>query len=169
MSESRRFQIVLPAALAERLEGLAVVAGERPSTFAAQLVRVGIDRAVAGEVEAPPTRQESAPADRAPWLEPWGGDADWRAEMWAQIVALHGRYPTVLGQIKDRWWQEEQHVELLCALALWRARIDESGVDLREEFAFHAQLLSYAAILREQGAGAERAWRPGAAPPTWHI
>jgi hypothetical protein len=31
--------------------------------------------------------------ERPRWLEPYGGDAEWRQQMWGAIVALHGRYP----------------------------------------------------------------------------
>jgi hypothetical protein len=105
--------------------------------------------------------------ERACWLEPWGGDADWRAEMWGQIVALHGRYPRTLAYLKDEWWTEEQHTETLCALAVWRSELDDAGVDPREELAFHAQLADYAQTLRQEGGGVTKAWKPGAPPDEW--
>ncbi len=44
--------------------------------------------------------------------------------MWGGIVALHGRYPTSLAELKDGWWKSEAHVETLCALVVWRQWID---------------------------------------------
>lgn len=106
-------------------------------------------------------------SERAPWLEPYGGDPSWRAEMWGQVVALHGRYPRVLGALKDKWWTDESHTETLCALAVWRAELDDAGVDPREELAFQAQLADYAQTLRGEGGGVTKAWSPGAPPTRW--
>jgi hypothetical protein len=49
-------------------------------------------------------RQEPA---RPPWLEPYAGDSEWRSWMWGGIVALHGRYPTALAELKDGWWNSK--------------------------------------------------------------
>jgi len=114
-----------------------------------------------------PVAVASKSSQRARWLEPWGGDARWRADMWGQVVALHGRYPRVLSAVKDKWWKDELHTELLCALAVWRAELDDAGVDTREEFHFHAQLADYAHTLRQEGGGVTKAWKPGAPPPEW--
>jgi hypothetical protein len=116
----------------------------------------------------PPTpRIVGARDQRAPWLEPYGGDRRWSLEMWGAIVALHGRYPGQLEALKDQWWIDEAHVEYLCALAQWRAEIDDGGEDPREELAFHAQLGAYAQTLRQQAGGVARAWKPGAPPAAW--
>lgn len=172
MSASRKYQVVLPAPVAAQLEQLAHAAGERSSTLAGQLVRNGValaakDDKVPQLERAPVIIRDLAMDGRAPWLEPWGGDADWRADMWGQIVALHGRYPRALAPLKHGWWSEEQYLEALCALALWRAQIDDSGVDPREELAFHAQLVDYSALLRKEGGGVTQAWKPGAPPEGW--
>jgi hypothetical protein len=87
--------------------------------------------------------------------------------MWGQIVALHGRYPRILAYLKDEWWNEEAHVETLCALAVWRSELDDGGVDPREELAFHTQLTDYAEALRHEGGGVTKAWKPGAPPEGW--
>jgi hypothetical protein len=71
---------------------------------------------------------------RARWLEPYGGDEQWRREMWGAIVALHGRYPVQLEALKDRWWTDEFTTETLCALAVWRAELDDTGHDPRDEY-----------------------------------
>jgi len=38
--------------------------------------------------------------------------------MWGSIVALYGRYPHALAHLKDGWWEDAAHVEVLCALGL---------------------------------------------------
>ena len=88
--------------------------------------------------------------------------------MWTQIVAqLHGRYPRQLAHLKHGWWENESHTETLCALACWRAQLDEEGEDPREELAFQAQLADYAQILRAEGGGVSKAWQPSAPPKDW--
>lgn len=61
----------------------------------------------------------------------------------------------------------EKVTETLCALAVWRATIDEMGRDPREELAFQHQLSDYAHTLRQQGAGAAQTWKPGPPPEDW--
>jgi hypothetical protein len=87
--------------------------------------------------------------------------------MWGAIVALHGRYPRQLGTLKDEWWTDEAHTETLCALAIWRAEIDDSGQDPREELAFQAQIADYSNTLRQEGGGVTKAWKPGAPAEEW--
>ena len=65
------------------------------------------------------------------------------------------------------WWTDESQTETLCALAVWRADIDDAGQDPREELAFHHQLDAYAQKLRQQGGGVERTWQPGPPPAEW--
>jgi hypothetical protein len=168
---SRKYQVVLPDPVATQLDELAAAAGEPPSTLAGQILRHGIDQA-AKEGKVRPLRQAPAviaskSGERARWLEPWGGDASWRANMWAQIVALHGRYPQALAQLKGKWWNNEAHTETLSALAIWRAELDDTGIDPREELAFHTQLVDYAHALRQEGGGTTKAWQPGAPPADW--
>lgn len=83
------------------------------------------------------------------------------------IVALHGRYPVQLGTLKDKWWTDESTTETLCALAVWRAELDDTGQDPRDELAFQNQLADYSQVLRQQGGGVTKAWKPGATPPEW--
>jgi len=128
---SHRLQVVLPDAVATQLRELAAGAGEPPSTVAGQLVRNGISEAAEGgkvrSLRLAPVPARHADDRRARWLEPYGGDRNWRQEMWGAIVALHGRYPRHLENLKDRWWTDEAHTETLCALAVWRAEIDDKG------------------------------------------
>jgi len=154
---SHKIQIVLPDPTATQLAELAAAAGEPPSTLAAQLVRHGVDQAANdGKVRRPrqaPLIVGAKSGERARWLEPWGGDATWRTQMWAEIVALHGRYPIALGHLNDEWWTDDAHTEMLCALAVWRSELDDVGVDPREELYFHGQLIAYSERLRQEGGG----------------
>jgi hypothetical protein len=168
---SHKVQVVIPDPVAAQLRELAAGVGEPPSTLAGQMVRGGVAEAArTGKVR----QLKSAPSlavhprdGRARWLEPYGGDRGWRLEMWGAIVALHGRYPRYLEALKDGWWLEEAHVEVLCALATWRGDIDDGGEDPREELGFQSQLADYSRSLREQGGGVASAWRPGPPPADW--
>ncbi len=168
---SHRLQIVLPDPVALQLTELASNADTPPSTLAAQFVQNGVAQAAKdGKVRplrpAPPLTGRAG-SERAPWLEPYGGDPDWSQEMWGAIVALHGRYPTHLQTLKDKWWTNESQTETLCALAIWRAELDDTGQDPREELAFQNQLADYAQILRQQAGSVTKAWKPGAPPSDW--
>ena len=85
----------------------------------------------------------------------------------APIVALRGRYPEQLEALKDKWWTDESTVETLGALAVWRAELDETRQDPRDELAFQTQLNDYSQLLRQKGGGVTKAWKPGAPPPEW--
>jgi hypothetical protein len=89
--------------------------------------------------------------------------------MWGAIVALHGRYPRALSVLKDEWWNDDSHIETLCALAVWRAEIDDTGQDPREELAFQTQLADYSHTLRQEGGGVTKAWKPGVPPAEWYT
>jgi hypothetical protein len=164
-------KIVLPEPVAAQLAELAASADEAAATLAARMVRNGVVLA-AKDGKVRPLR--SAPmlvsrrgGERAPWLEPYGGEPEWRSQMWGAIVALHGRYPRALAALKDEWWSDESHTETLCALAVWRAEIDDTGQDPREELAFQAQLADHSHTLRQEGGGVTKAWKPGAPPNEW--
>lgn len=168
---SRRVQLVLPDPVATQLHELAAGAQEATATVAAQMLRGALAEAAAqGRVRplrlAPPPRPPTR-ASRARWLEPYGGDHDWSVDMWGAIVELHGRYPRQLEAVQEGWWLDEAHTETLCALAVWRAEIDDAGDDPREELSFQTHLAHYAAVLRAQGGGVDAAWVPGAAPEHW--
>lgn len=167
---SRRLQIVVPDPVAAQLQELANAAGEPIATVAARIVRDGVALADAGDKTQLP--RPSAPtageiAQRPPWLEPYGGDPVWWREMWGSVVALHGRYARHLEHLKDGWWEDEATAEIVCALAVWRAEIDQHGRDPREELAFHHQLADIADKLRQQGGGVGTRWTPGAPPERW--
>ena len=171
-------KITLPESLAVQLDEMAANTGEPAARLAGHMVRQGIaEAASSGHVRVP--RVNAAPAilqrqpeaedfdQRAPWLEPYGGSHEWRGLMWGAIVALHGRYPTALAWLKEGWWENEVHVETLCALAVWRQAIDDYGRDPREELAFQHQLTDYGHTLRHEGGGITHAWTPGPPPSEW--
>jgi hypothetical protein len=168
---SHRLQIVLPDPVVTQLRELSAGAQEPPSTVAAQLVRDGLMRAADGgmvrSMRPPRPALARASAERASWLEPYGGDSTWREYMWGAIVALHGRYPSQLEALNDLWWTSDAHTETLCALAVWRAEIDDTGEDPREELSFQSHLSAFAHALRQEGGGVTKAWRPGAPPDEW--
>jgi hypothetical protein len=167
---SKRVQLVLADPVSAQLHELADAAGEPVATLAARMVRDGVARGVRdGKVKAAaaPPHTAAATDRRPPWLESYGGDEQWRREMWGSVVALHGRYPRHLEYLKDGWWEDEATAETLRALAVWRAEIDQHGRDPREELAFHHQLADTAHTLRQQGGGVERTWKPGAPPGDW--
>jgi hypothetical protein len=164
---SKRLQIMLPDPLATQLRELAAGAGEPLATVAGQMVRDGVALAAkSGRVRARrPARTVAGKAGGRPrWLQPYGGDPAWRQEMWGAIVALHGRYPRQLENLKDGWWTDDSQTETLRALAVWRAEIDDAGQDPREELAFQHQLDHYAHALRQQGGSITKTWTPGAPP-----
>jgi len=167
---SQRIGIVLPDPVAHQLRELATGTGEPLATLAGQIVRDGVALAAKdGKVRAlraSPTVLAEA-AGRPRWLEPYGGDRTWRQEMWGAIVALHGRYPRHLQDLKDGWWTDEAHTETLCALATWRAELDDTGQDPRDELAFHTHLSDHRTTLRQEGGGITKAWQPGAPPQGW--
>ena len=138
---SHRLQIVLPDPIHEQLLELAGGARQPPATLAGQMVRAAIGHAAeSGHIRAvkhTPVLARRSGSGRARWLEPYGGDADWRALMWGSILTLHARYPRRLKNLKDGWWDDEVHLEILCALATWRNELDDDGEDPREELAFH--------------------------------
>jgi hypothetical protein len=169
---SRKYQVTMPGPVAEQLERLAAATDQPPTTLAGQFVRNEVARAVAdGSVrplrELPLTTGASTNGARARWLEPYGGDAHWRADMWGQIVALHGRYPRALAWLQEGWWTDPELLEPLCALAVWRGEIDDTGVDSREELAFSLQLRELSQVLRQAGGGVTNAWKPDALPDEW--
>ncbi len=91
----------------------------------------------------------------------------WRGRCGARSSRCTAATPATSRHLKDGWWTDEAQTETLCALAVWRAEIDDHGRDPREELAFHHQLADYAHTLRQQGGGVDDTWHPGAPPPDW--
>jgi hypothetical protein len=169
---SHKLQIILPDPVALQLRELAAGADTPPSTLAAQIVRNGVALAAKDGKVRPlrpaPVLVGGNGSERAPWLEPYGGDDEWRQHMWGAIVALHGRYPIQLQSLQDGWWTDDSQTETLCALTVWRTELDDAGQDPREELAFQNQLADYSQTLQRQGGGVTKAWTPGPPPPEWH-
>jgi len=167
---SQRLQIVVPDPVMTQLQELASGAGEPVATLAARMVRDALTlTGTHGNTIAPKAAPSghSEAGTRPPWLEPYGGNPAWRREMWGAIVALHARYARQLQHLKHGWWTDESQTETLGALTVWRAEIDEMGRDPREELAFHHQLTDFAHMLRQQGGGVAKTWKPGAPPEEW--
>jgi hypothetical protein len=88
---SRRVQIVLPDPVADQLYELAGGADTPSSTLAAPMVRNGVAEAAKDgkvrPVKPAPVVVAHRANERAPWLEPYGGDRAWRRETWGAVVA----------------------------------------------------------------------------------
>jgi hypothetical protein len=170
---SRRLKITLPESIVGQLEDLAASTREPVARVGAQLIRQALSGPSGSAT--PPTKRTALldpPGtgldERAPWLEPYGGDRQWRVEMWGSVVALHGRYPYALEALQEGWWESYALTEMLCALALWRQWIDDSGRDPREELQFHIHLAEFTHVLRQEGGGGvTNQWTPGAPPRGW--
>jgi hypothetical protein len=164
---SSRIKITLSDEIAARLDEMAAASGEPVARVAGQMVRDGL-----AKLTAAASGRESAPLDelsmtRPPWLEPYGGDREWRQFTWGSIIALHGRYPGELKGLKEGWWDDDSLVETLCAFAQWRLTLDDAGRDPREELDFQFSLIEFGRRLREAGGGVAKEWKPGPAPVGW--
>jgi predicted transcriptional regulator len=173
---SYRMKITLPDAIASQLDELARTTGEPLARLAGQMVRDALaDVAGAAHVRRSPRRGALVPADdvaadpdaRALWLEPYGGDSEWRQHMWAKSWHCMGRYPTELHSLKRGWWESEPHVETLCARAVWRRWIDDACRDPREELNFQLHLADFGRKLAKEGGGVALVWAPGPPPDRW--
>src|SRR5258708_36647358 len=166
---SHRMTITLTDSTLAELRSAAKDRGEPMARLATRLVSTGLSgsnreqeppRVRAGDAERPDLGADR----RAPWLEPFEGEQEWRRDMWGAIVALHGRYPRDLGHLKAGWWEHTAHVEMLCALVVWRDWIDQAD-DPRDELLFHAPPEDSTPAPRH-GAGARGApCQPGRRPP----
>jgi hypothetical protein len=159
---SSRIKITLPEQVAEQLDELAAAEGEPVARVTARLVRERLSRPAGGD----PRVSFENPA-RPSWLEPYGGDRQWRRRMWGAIVALHGRYPDELRGLQQGWWNDTAQVETLCALVAWRDSLDDTGSDPREELDFQLNIAEFGRRLSQQGGGVTKAWTPGAPPDEW--
>ena len=169
---SYRIKITLPNPIADQLDTIAEQRAEPASRVAAKMIEAELQRQDEprqdrGSSSAQRPRTAPDPDRRPPWLEPYGGDSEWRAHMWGSIVALHGRYPHELAYLKEGWWNDNAHLETLCALVVWRDWIDDAADDPRHELAFQAQIEDYGRALRQEGGGISSTWKPGAPPYDW--
>ncbi len=110
-----------------------------------------------------PTSPPRATSAGAPWIAP-DHDPVWHQNTWGAIVALHERYPRALAKLEHDWYEHPERVETLAALATWRANIDSSAEDPREELAFHNALQQLACLL-DQTPGLGRPFKAGTTMP----
>jgi hypothetical protein len=95
---------------------------------------------------------DSRRSERPPWLEPYGGDPNWRRQMWGEIVALCGRYPAQLRGLQNGWWNDAAHFEHVCALICWRQLLDDCARDPVEELSFQLHIAEFGReVVREPG------------------
>jgi hypothetical protein len=160
---SSRIKITLPEHVAEALDELARAEGEPVARVAGGIVRARFANPASGD---PRVLSFENPA-RPLWLEPYGGDREWRRRMWGAIVALYGRYPDELKGLKQGWWKDTAQVETLCALVVWRDMLDDTGSDPRQELDFQLNVAEFGRRLSQQGGGVTKAWTPGAPPDEW--
>jgi hypothetical protein len=99
----------------------------------------------------------------APWIAS-DDDPAWHQNTWGMIVALHQRYQRALAKLEHDWYECPERAETLAALAFWRANIDSSAEDPREELAFQNALQQLARIL-DQTPGLGRPFKAGATMP----
>ena len=100
---SQRLQIVLPDPVATQLYELAAGADTPPSTLAGQMVRNCVALAAKDGKVRPlrpaPVVVGGKGSERAPWLEPYGGDNEWRQQMWGTAAVSAGM--RALGYVAD--------------------------------------------------------------------
>jgi hypothetical protein len=162
---SSRIKITLPEQVAAQLDELAAAEGEPVARIAGGIVRARFANPTAGG-SGPRVLSFESPA-RPRWLEPYGGDREWRKRMWGSVVALYGRYPDELSGLQQGWWKDTSQVETLCALVVWRDTLDDTGSDPREELDFQLNVAEFGRRLSQQGGGVTKAWTPGAPPSEW--
>lgn len=80
------------------------------------------------------------------------------------IVALYERYPRVLARLEHEWYEYSERVEMLAALAVWRANIDAAAEDPREELAFQVARIQLGHIL-DNAPSLERRFKPDTSMP----
>ena len=110
-----------------------------------------------------PASPPRAPGAGAPWIAP-DDDPTWHQNTWGAIVALCERYPRAFAKLEHDWYEHPERVETLAALATWRANIDSSAEDPREELAFHNALQQLTRLL-DQTPGRGRPFKVGTTMP----
>jgi hypothetical protein len=140
---------------------------QRAHNFALDVLARAIKDGYVRPLASAPVPADASKGERPPWLEPYGGDPTWHQQMWGAIVAPRGRYPHQLETLKDKWWTDDSTTETLAALTTWRAELDETRQDPRDELAFQTQLNDYAQHLQQQPGGVTKTWKPSPPPPEW--
>jgi hypothetical protein len=168
VDEVKRLMIRLPDPAHATLEQRALAAGEPLASTAAGLLRTVLEdgevaRTRRARLRTRPASSPRAAGTGAPWITS-DDDPDWHKNTWGAIVALHRRYPRALAKLEHDWWEHPERVEMLAALAVWRANIDASAEDPREELAFHNALQQLARLL-DQSPGIGRPFKPNTTMP----
>jgi hypothetical protein len=91
---STRIKITLADDMAARLDELAAAAGQPVARVAGQMVRDELVKPAAAAHGSRRTPADGPTIARAPWLEPYGGDREWRQFMWGQSSRCLGGIPT---------------------------------------------------------------------------
>jgi hypothetical protein len=164
----KRLMIRLPDPAHATLEERALAAGEPLASTAAGLLRTVLEdgEAATSRRARLRTRTTAPPRTTGPgaeWIAP-EDDPAWHQNTWGAIVALYERYPRVLAKLEHDWYEHPERVETLAALAVWRANIDASAEDPREELAFHNALQQLARLL-DQTPGTGRPFKAGTTMP----
>jgi hypothetical protein len=160
--------IRLPDPAHAALEQRAQQVGEPLASTAAGLLRTVLEDGETAtsrraRLRTRPTASPRAAGAGAPWIAP-EDDRVWHQNTWGAIVVLHERYPRALAKLEHDWYEHPERVETLAALAYWRANIDSSAEDPREELAFHNALQQLARIL-DQTPGLGRPFKAGTTMP----
>ena len=165
----KRLTIRLPDPAHTALQQRAVAAGEPLASAASNMLRTALEHddgtpsSRRRVMPRPVPPRASVPGARAPWIAP-EADRSWHEQMWGAIVALYERYPRPLARLEHDWYKHAERTETLAALAVWRASIDATGEDPREELAFHTALQQLARTL-DQAPGGERRFKPDVTMP----
>jgi len=164
----KRLMIRLPDPAHATLEQRALAAGEPLASTAAGLLRTVLEDGEVAKIRRArlrtrPTSRSADAGPGAPWIAS-EDDPDWHKNTWGAIVVLHRRYPRALAKLEHDWWEHHERVETLAALAVWRANIDASAEDPREELAFHNALHQLARLL-DQTPGIGRPFKAGTTMP----
>jgi hypothetical protein len=157
----RRLSIRLPDPAHERLQEHARQSGLPVARTATDLLCTTL------EADNPPTGRPAARSERHPAIEhspsaaqagtpppPWlpsDSDPHWTENTKAAIDALCRRYPDALAKLEHDWHERPERVEVLAALATWRASIDATAEDPREELSFHNALQQLTRTLDRSG------------------
>ena len=164
---SSRIKITLPDDAAVRLGEMAAAAGEPVARVAGQMVRDGLAGITAAARANGTAPLDELPVARAPWLEPYGGDREWRQLTWGAIIALYGRSRPVGGaqsRLVGRRRDGRAALRLLPLAADARRRRHRPA----SRAGLPVQSHRVRRQLKEAGGGVTREWKPGPAPDEWH-
>lgn len=139
-----RIAVTLDEHARSQLAKRAEAAGEPVARTAARLIQDGLLSTHAARPDRPGAKQradDGGKAEAPSWLEPQSSQERWRRELWSAVCALAARYPRTFRALSAEWWRDRALIEVLGALAAWRAQLDSGeGADPRAELLFHDRL-----------------------------